>query len=72
MPSITQRSSSFCDKKSENLEKMRLVWVPGTLKVMVPLSRATSCKEDAFRGLPSIQQTFALSVTTSSLLTPSL
>ncbi len=48
MPSIMQMSSSVWETSLENLEKMRLSWVPGILKVMVSLRRDNSCRLDVF------------------------
>lgn len=36
--------------RSENFEKMRLIWVPGMTKVMLVLSRATLCRFEVFVG----------------------
>ena len=57
MPSMMQSSSSVCEMTLANLEKMRLVSVPGMLKVMLLLSRAACCRTDAFIGPLYVQQT---------------
>ena len=51
---------------------MRLVGVPGILKVMLSLSRATFCSLDALFGLSGVQQTSGPSVASFPLLTARL
>ena len=51
---------------------MRLVGVPGILKVMLSLSRATFCSVDALLGLSVVQQTSGSSVAIFPLLTARL
>lgn len=51
---------------------MRLVGVPGILKVMLSLSRATFCSVDALFGLSVIQQTSGPNIAIFPLLTARL
>ena len=69
MPSMMQSSSSVCEMTLANLEKMRLISVPGMLKVMLALSRAACCRTDAFIGPLDVQQTHLLRIADSPLLT---